>query len=83
MLRGLSAEALVGYWEALGAPLSDESKERIRTFHQQELADMIPDWRDKSARLATQGVRSLMICGTHDERFEGCAAVLRLMSGRW
>jgi pimeloyl-ACP methyl ester carboxylesterase len=71
MLRGLPARALVSYWEALGAPLSDESKRRIEAFDQQELAEMIPDRIDKSGRLAGFGVRSLMICGTNDDRFEG------------
>ena len=70
-LRGLPAQALVSYWEALAAPLSDESKKRIAAFNQQELADMIPDRIDKSGRLAGLDVRSLMICGTNDDRFEG------------
>lgn len=69
-IRGFSAQALVSYWEALGAPLSDDSKRRIGAFSQQELADMIPDRIDKSGRLASLGVRSLMICGTNDGRFE-------------
>jgi pimeloyl-ACP methyl ester carboxylesterase len=70
-IRGFSAPALVSYWEALGAPLSDDSKSRIGGFNQQDLADMIPDRVDKSGRLASLGVRSLMICGTNDGRFEG------------
>lgn len=70
-LRGLPAEALVSYWEALGAPLSDESKSRIGAFKQHKLADMIPDRIDKSARLVGLVIPSLMICGTNDERFEG------------
>ena len=70
-LRGFSGRDLVGYWEALGAPLSDDSKRRIAAFTQQELADMIPDRIDKSGRFASLGVRTLMICGTNDARFEG------------
>jgi pimeloyl-ACP methyl ester carboxylesterase len=70
-LRGFPSQDVVGYWEALGAPLSSDSKRRIAAFHQQELADMIPDRTDKSARLADIGVRALMICGTNDARFEG------------
>src|SRR5207248_588884 len=70
-IRGLSPEALMGYWEALGAPLSDESKKRITAFSHQRLADMIPDRIDTSARLANFGLPSLMICGTNDARFEG------------
>jgi pimeloyl-ACP methyl ester carboxylesterase len=69
-MRSFSSQALVSYWEAIGAPLSDDSKRRIETFRQQELADMIPDRIDKSGRFANLGVRALMICGTNDARFE-------------
>lgn len=82
MLRGLPAHALVSYWEAFAAPLSDQSKKRIAAFNEQQLADMIPDRVDKSERLAGVEVRCLMICGTNDDRFEGMRRFAAADEGR-
>lgn len=69
-IRAFSPQDLVSYWEALGAPLSEDSKKRILAFTQQALAEMIPDRIDEAERLANFDVRYLMICGTNDWRFE-------------
>lgn len=69
-MRRFSPPDLVSYWEALGAPLSEDSKRRILAFNQQALAEMIPDRIDKAGQLANLGARCLMICGTNDWRFE-------------
>jgi pimeloyl-ACP methyl ester carboxylesterase len=69
-IRSFSPHDLVSYWEALGAPLSEDSKRRILAFNQQALAEMIPDRIDVAGRLAHLGARCLMICGTGDWRFE-------------
>ena len=69
-VRGFSPQDLMSYWEALGAPFSEDSKRRILAFNQQALAEMIPDRIDTAGRLADLAVRCLMICGTNDWRFE-------------
>jgi len=70
-MRSLPPPALVRYWDGLGAPLSDASKKRILAFTHEQLAAMIPDRKDESARLADLDLRSLLICGTNDARLEG------------
>ena len=55
-IRNFSPHDLVSYWEALSAPLSEDSKGRILAFEGQTLTEMIPDRLDKAGRLANLGV---------------------------
>lgn len=58
-------------WEALRAPLSEASKQRIAAFAPKQLAEMIPpDLADQSKRLESLPMPFLAICGTNDWRFE-------------
>ena len=70
MVRHFGPSDLLALWDAAGAPLSDDSKSRIRAFTGGQLAEMIPDRRDTSGLLSNWRTPLLMISGTKDWRFE-------------
>jgi len=69
-LREFSTAELVESWEALGAPLSADSKKRLAAMDRGVLVDCAPDRVDKAQRLDELKMPCLMVSGTEDWRFE-------------
>jgi len=69
-LRVLGPAEILNTWEALEAPLSQESKQRLSVIDKQLLIDAAVDRIDQIERLVGLSTPCLMICGTEDWRFE-------------
>ena len=64
--------AILAAWDALHAPLSQASVERLAAFDPKRLAEMVPpDPIDQAEQLDDLPMPLLTIRGTHDRRFEG------------
>lgn len=69
-MRGFTPTDLLSLWEAIDAPLSADSRNRIAGLDQRVLMAMVPDRVDKAERLVDLQIPCLTICGTNDWRFE-------------
>ncbi len=69
-IREFSVVEILDAWEALEAPLSQDSKQRLMAMSQEVLIDIAKDRTDKARRLDNLPMPWLMVCGTEDWRFE-------------
>lgn len=69
-IRAFAPAEILKTWEALHAPLSQDSRKRLAAIDQQMLIDVAVDRIDQTERVVALQVPCLMICGTQDWRYE-------------